>query len=248
MQRTALQWKRAGKSVALVPTMGALHRGHLHLLEVARKKADIVVVSIYVNPSQFGPKEDLTRYPRPFEEDTKLCRASGADAIFHPENLYQPDHSTWVNEERVSQGRCALSRPGHFRGVSTVVLKLFNLVQPDQAYFGWKDAQQVGVIQRLARDLDLPTKIIPVETVRDQDGLALSSRNRYLSPSQREQALALPILLLAAKEQKNPESWLRAALGKCPGIEVDYVELVTGRLCAAIWVGKTRLLDNIEVF
>jgi len=245
MQGTAIKWRGIGKSVALVPTMGALHDGHLNLIKTARKKADIMVVSIYVNPSQFGPSEDLANYPRPFTKDSALCRKAGVDVIFNPLNLYAPDHSTWVTEESISQGRCGDSRPGHFRGVATVVTKLFNLIQPTYAYFGWKDAQQVGVVQRLVRDLNLATKVIPIETVRDRDGLALSSRNQYLSPQDREYALALPLLLHAAVLQRNPVKWLSRYLEKSPGIRVDYVELAQGRLCAAIWVGKTRLIDNI---
>ncbi len=245
MQRAALRWKRAGLRVALVPTMGALHRGHLHLMECARKKADILVVSIYVNPSQFAPGEDLERYPQPFAQDANLCRKAGVDLIFNPKNLYFSDHSTWVIEESISRGRCGRTRPGHFRGVATVVLKLFNLVQPTQAYFGLKDAQQVGVVQRMVRDLQVPVQIVPIETIRDRDGLALSSRNEYLSDAQREQALALPLLLHAAVLQKKPAEWLKKSLGKSPGIRLDYVEMAEGRLCAAIWVGKTRLIDNI---
>ena len=204
-------------------------------------------MSIYVNPTQFGPREDLAQYPRPFEEDQKLCREAGVSVLFHPENLYTPDHSTWVVEECIAQGRCEVSRPGHFRGVATVVVKLFNLVQPEIAVFGWKDAQQVELIQRVVRDLNLSVQIHPVETVRDADGLAISSRNRYLSPKEREQALALPCLLLAATAQANPVQWLETSLRRCPGIKVDYVELAQGRLCAAIRVGRTRLLDNIKV-
>jgi pantoate--beta-alanine ligase len=226
--------------------MGALHEGHLHLIKKARQRSEIVVVSIYVNPSQFGPKEDFTKYPRTFARDAALCRQAGVDVIFNPANLYLPDHSTWVVEEKIATGRCSRTRPGHFRGVATVVLKLFNLVQPTQAYFGWKDAQQVGVIQRLVRDLQVPIRIIPIETVRDRDGLALSSRNRYLSPLERERALALPLLLHLAVRQKKPVAWLQESLGKCPGIRLDYVEWAEGRLCAAIWVGKTRLIDNLK--
>lgn len=245
MQRLALRWKQAGSTIGFVPTMGALHTGHLSLIKTARKKCDWLVVSIYVNPAQFGPKEDLRLYPRPLANDAALCRSAGVDVLFHPSTLYAADHSTWVVEEKIALGRCADSRPGHFRGVATVVLKLLNIVQPNTAYFGWKDAQQVEVIQRLVRDLAVPTKIVPIETVRDRDGLALSSRNQYLSTTERAQALALPLLLAGAIHQSSPVAWLRRALPRCPGVRVDYVEKVNGRLCAAVWVGKTRLIDNL---
>ncbi len=210
-----------------------------------------MVVSIYVNPTQFGPKEDLSRYPRPRERDLALCRKEGADVVFAPENLYLPDHSTWVEEAAQSQGRDGASRPGHFRGVATVVLKLFNLVRPTKAYFGQKDAQQVDVIQRMVRDLDVPVKIVVVPTVRDRDGVALSSRNAYLSPEQRyvavQFATALRVAVVAAKKKNESASVLRSLLGKIPGLKIDYVELAGDRLCAAIFVGKTRLIDNERV-
>lgn len=244
MQRLSQGWRLAGERVGFVPTMGALHRGHMTLVEKAARECDRVIVSIYVNPTQFGPKEDFGKYPRPRREDLALCRAAGVDAVFAPGNLYPPGFSTWVEETEMSQGRCGASRPGHFRGVATVVLKLFNATLPDRAYFGRKDAQQVDVITRMVRDLDVPVKIVPVATVRDADGLALSSRNRYLSPEERKRALALPRLLREAVKRKNPESWLRQALRRVPGLKLDYVERVNGRLCAAVWVGKTRLIDN----
>lgn len=244
MQRLSQNWHRAGERIGFVPTMGALHRGHMTLVEKARKENDRVIVSIYVNPTQFGPKEDLNKYPRPRREDLALCRAAGVDAVFAPESLYEKDFSTWVEETVLSRGRCATSRPIHFRGVATVVLKLLNLTLPDRAYFGRKDAQQVDVIERMVRDLDVPVKIVPVETVRDTDGLALSSRNRYLSTEERQQALAFPRLLREATRQKRPATWFTQALRRAPGLKLDYVELANGRLCAAVWVGKTRLIDN----
>lgn len=247
MRRIVQRWRRAGERIAFVPTMGALHEGHLRLVREARKHADRVVVSIYVNPTQFGPKEDLRRYPRPIASDRRQCRHAGVDVVFAPFTLYVPDHSTWVQEEFVSQGRCGASRPGHFRGVATVVLKLFHIVQPDIAVFGWKDAQQVEVIQRLVRDLDLDVQILAVETVRDRDGLALSSRNVYLSPEERNRALALPLLLRVASERKEAVVWLRRALSRMPGMRLDYVEESQGRLCAALWVGKTHLIDNVPM-
>jgi pantoate--beta-alanine ligase len=248
MQRHSAKWARSGESVGFVPTMGALHEGHLTLIRRARKECRLVVVSIYVNPTQFGPKEDLTKYPRPRAKDLELCRKEGVDLVFAPENLYLPDHSTYVEEGAVSQGRDGASRPGHFRGVATVVLKLFNLVRPTRAYFGQKDSQQVDVIQRMVRDLDVPVKIVVVPTVRDFDGVALSSRNRYLS--QEERAVAVKFaqaLQQAAKQKSGAAAWLRAHLDKSAGLKLDYVELSGERLCAAVFVGKTRLIDNERI-
>jgi pantoate--beta-alanine ligase len=245
MQRQSAAWVRSGEAVGLVPTMGALHEGHLSLIRRARRECRRVVVSIYVNPTQFGPKEDLARYPRPRRRDLALCRKEGVDLVFAPENLYLPDHSTYVEERERSQGRDGASRPGHFRGVATVVLKLFNLARPTKAYFGQKDAQQVDVIQQMARDLNVPVKLVVVPTVRDPDGVALSSRNQYLSPGER--AIAVDFarrLQIAARRKKNPAAWLRAELKKLAGLRLDYVELIEDRLCAAVFVGKTRLIDN----
>jgi pantoate--beta-alanine ligase len=247
MQALARRWQVAGKKAVLVPTMGALHAGHLALIERAHRLGDRVVVSIYVNPAQFGPREDLARYPRPRRADLARCRQAGVDAVFAPRGLYAGDFSTWVVEERESRGRCGGSRPGHFRGVATVVLKLFNLVQPQAAVFGQKDAQQVDVIRRMVRDLQVPVRIETVETVRDRDGLALSSRNAYLSAGERQKALALPLLLHAAVGRRRPAAWLRRELGRTPGLVLEYVEAVNGRLCAAVRVGKTRLIDNVPL-
>ena len=245
MQRQSKRWVRSGESVGLVPTMGALHEGHLTLIRRARKECRRVVVSIYVNPTQFGPKEDLAKYPRPRAQDLALCKKEGVDLVFAPDNLYLPDHSTFVEEGVVSQRRDGASRPGHFRGVATVVLKLFNLVRPTRAYFGQKDAQQVDVIQRMVRDLDVPMKIVVVPTVRDPDGVALSSRNQYLSPEERAVAVEFARLLQqAAKRKTNPARWLAQQLKKVAGLKLDYVELIGDRLCAAVFVGKTRLIDN----
>ena len=248
MQRQSAAWTRLGEDVGLVPTMGALHEGHLTLMRRARKECGRVVVSIYVNPTQFGPKEDLARYPRPRRQDLALCRQEGVDLVFAPENLYLPDHSTYVEESTVSQGRDGASRPGHFRGVATVVLKLFNLVRPTKAYFGQKDAQQVDVIRRMVRDLDVPVKLVVVPTVRDPDGVALSSRNQYLSPEERAVAVNFARLLKqAAKRKSHPDGWLRQQLEKTTGLKLDYVELTGDRLCAAVFVGKTRLIDNEKI-
>jgi len=245
MQRQSAAWMRSGEVVGLVPTMGALHEGHLTLIRRARKECRRVVVSIYVNPTQFGPKEDLARYPRPRRQDLALCRAAGVDLVFAPENLYSPDHSTYVEETALSQGREGVSRPGHFRGVVTVVLKLFNLMRPTKAYFGQKDAQQVEVINRMVRDLDVPVKLVVVPIVRDPDGVALSSRNRYLSLGERAVAVEFAQLLqLAVKKKSNPGGWLEQQLRKASGLKLDYVELAGKRLCAAVFIGKTRLIDN----
>jgi pantoate--beta-alanine ligase len=245
MRRLSASWVRAGGGVGLVPTMGALHAGHLALVRRARAECATVAVSIYVNPTQFGPKEDLARYPRPRREDLALCRKAGVDVVFAPQNLYLADHSTWVEEVAKSAGREGASRPGHFRGVATVVLKLFNLVRPGRAYFGQKDAQQLEVIRRLVRDLDVPVKIMPVPTLRDSDGLALSSRNRYLSPEERVIAVEFARRLQAAAHRgKEGAAWLRRELRRVPGLRLDYAEVAEGRLCAAVWVGTTRLIDN----
>ena len=245
MQWHSAKWVRSGERVGFVPTMGALHEGHLTLIRRARKECGRVVVSIYVNPTQFGPKEDLAKYPRPREKDLALCRKEGVDLVFAPANLYLPDRSTFVEEGAMSQGRDGASRPGHFRGVATVVLKLFNLVRPTRAYFGQKDAQQVDVIQRMVRDLDAPVQIVVVPTVRDLDGVALSSRNAYLSAEERAVAVIFAAKLqLAARQKAKQDAWLLRELKKVTGLRIDYVELVAGRLCAAVFVGKTRLIDN----
>src|SRR5476651_1963417 len=234
MRRQSASWVRSGEVVGLVPTMGALHEGHLTLIRRARRECRRVIVSIYVNPTQFGPKEDMARYPRPRRNDLALCREAGVDLVFAPDNLYLPDHSTFVEETVLSEGREGASRPGHFRGVATVVLKLFNLVRPTHAYFGQKDAQQVDVIRRMVRDLDVPVKLIVVPTVRDPDGVALSSRNRYLSPKERAVAVEFARLLQQAANRKiNPAGWLTQQLKKVSGLRVDYVELSGDRLCTA---------------
>lgn len=245
LQRLSAAWVRSGEKVGLVPTMGALHEGHLALIRRARRQCRRVVVSIYVNPTQFGPKEDLSRYPRPRTKDLALCRAAGVDLVFAPTNLYLADHSTFVEETVRSQGRDGASRPGHFRGVATVVLKLFNLVRPAVAYFGQKDAQQVDVIKRMVRDLDVPVRLTIVPTMRDRDGVALSSRNVYLSPEERLVAQQFARTLQEAVHKKvNAAPWLTQRLKKIRGLKLDYVTQVENRLCAAVFIGKTRLIDN----
>jgi pantoate--beta-alanine ligase len=245
MQRQARAWQG---EVGFVPTMGALHEGHLELIRRARRECARVVVSIYVNPTQFGPQEDLARYPRPRRADLAACRRAGADLVFAPANLYTTGHSTFVEESEVSEGRDGASRPGHFRGVATVVLKLFNLVEPARAYFGQKDAQQVDVIRRMVRDLDVPVRIVVVPTVRAADGVALSSRNVYLSP--KERALAVEFaraVQRAARQGSRAAAALTRELRKRHGVELDYVEVTGGRLCAAVHIGATRLIDNERV-
>ena len=257
--------------VVLVPTMGALHAGHAALIDRARKVAGprgLVVVSIFVNPTQFGPKEDLARYPRTLAADRALCALHGADAVFCPNTaeMYPPGFSTWVNEERVSAPLCGAARPGHFRGVCTVVLKLFTSVQPTAAVFGLKDFQQCMVIRRMVRDLNLPVRIVAAPTVREPDGLALSSRNRFLTPAERAQAPVLRRALLAADVafragETRPASLRALVLKKiaaAPLARVDYVGVLDAdtlgkiksvrRNCVialAVFFGTTRLIDNL---
>ena len=253
--------------------MGALHEGHLSLIRRARQLAGpkgTVAVSIFVNPTQFGPREDLSRYPRPIAEDIAKCRKEGVDLLFLPEaeGFYAPDHSTWVDESLLSTGLCGAARPGHFRGVCTVVAKLFNLLSPDSAVFGKKDAQQLAIIRRMVRDLNFQIKIVGLETHREADGLAMSSRNQYLSPEERAQAPILRRALFAAKATAKTDASSPAklrvrvvkAIERAPLARIDYVEAVdaetlgtptpkTRRLLIAVAVGfgKTRLIDNIEI-
>jgi pantoate--beta-alanine ligase len=260
--------RRQGRSVGLVPTMGALHAGHLSLVELARAENDCVVVSIFVNPTQFGPHEDFSRYPRPLETDLELCRQTGVDLIFHPApaEMYPPGFCTFVEVTGLQDGLCGASRPGHFRGVATVVLKLFNLVQPDRAYFGQKDAQQVHVLQQMTADLNVPVEIRVGPIVREPDGLALSSRNQYLDAVQRQHATVLSRALREAAErfqagERDAEA-LRRGLAErvaaTPGAVLDYasvVDAVTLRpltrvegpalLALAVKFGATRLIDNL---
>ena len=228
--------------VGLVPTMGALHAGHEALIARARADCDTVVVSLFVNPSQFNDAADLAAYPRDESRDLALAEAAGADVVFAPsvEEMYPPGFQTWVEVETLSRGLEGAHRPGHFRGVATVCLKLFNIVRPTYAYFGHKDALQVAVLRRMVRDLDLDVTIVSVPTIRDADGLALSSRNARLSPVEREAALALP----RARATRDVDA-ARAALAD---LDVDYVEVADFDppvLAAAIRVGKTRLIDNV---
>jgi pantoate--beta-alanine ligase len=230
-------------SVGLVPTMGAFHAGHLALFEAARAENEVVVVSLFVNPAQFGAGEDLDRYPRDEQRDAELAEEAGVDFLFAPsaEEMYPDGYGTWVDVGELGERLEGEFRPGHFRGVATVCLKLFNIVRPERAYFGQKDAQQAAVVKQLVRDLNLGLEIRVVPTVRDDDGLALSSRNANLSPKEREAALALPHAL-GTKDPDKARELLR-------GLDVDYVEVaeLNGQkvLAAAVRVGKTRLIDNV---
>jgi pantoate--beta-alanine ligase len=236
----------AAPDAGLVPTMGALHAGHLALLDAARRENDAVVMSLFVNPAQFDAQADLAAYPRDEARDLEIAAAHGVDVVFAPEpgELYPDGFGTWV--EPAETGTEGTARPGHFRGVATVCLKLFNLVQPERAYFGQKDAQQVAVIRRLVRDLNVPVEIRVVPTVRDPDGLALSSRNQRLSASEREHALALPRALQAAAAAADPVAAARAPLN---GLDPEYVEVLelgdAKVLAAAVRVGSVRLIDNV---
>ncbi len=266
-QRRALELKRAGKTIGFVPTMGFLHEGHLSLMRLARARCDVLVASVFVNPAQFGPNEDLDAYPRDFERDEALCAGEGVDLVFYPEpaTMYAPDASVWVDEDALSGGLCGSARPGHFRGVCTVVAKLFNLVQPDFAVFGEKDAQQLRIIERMVRDLNFPIEIIRGPIVREPDGLAMSSRNKYLDEEQRRNARCLrraldaAAALFAAGERAVPA--LRSAMVELvestPGARIDYVEFVddaslvplteiaeAALVALAVGFGTTRLIDN----
>jgi pantoate--beta-alanine ligase len=237
----ALRPLRAG-SIGLVPTMGAYHEGHLSLFRAARAESDAVVVSLFVNPAQFGPSEDLDRYPHDEERDAAFSEQAGVDVLFVPEaeEMYPPGFQTWVEVKDLGGVLEGEFRPGHFRGVATVCLKLFNLVRPTRAYFGQKDAQQAAVIRQLVRDLNVPLEIRVLPTVRDEDGLALSSRNAFLSPEERERALVLP-RALATRDPVKARELLRP-------LEVDYVEVADFDpkvLAAAVRVGNTRLIDNV---
>ncbi|MDX6407797.1 MAG: pantoate--beta-alanine ligase [Gaiellaceae bacterium] len=236
--------------VGLVPTMGAFHDGHLSLFGAARDECDVVVVSLFVNPSQFGANDDFARYPRDETGDARLAKAAGIDILFAPdtEEMYPNAYATWVDVEEV--GHEGLARPDHFRGVATVCLKLFNIVQPRVTYFGQKDAQQVAVLRRMICDLNVDVDLRVVPTVRDADGLALSSRNSYLSQRERQQALALPRALEAGRSAHARGSDPLAAARKAfNGLEPDYVELLdldgVTMLAAAARVGSTRLIDNV---
>lgn len=274
MQKTALAWKRKGARVGFVPTMGYLHAGHIWLVKRARQLVGpkgLVVVSIFVNPTQFAPTEDLARYPRDLARDKKLCRNAGTNVLFVPKDrdIYPEGFSTFVVEEKLSQSMEGASRPTHFRGVTTVVLKLFNLVQPDFAVFGAKDFQQAAVVRRMVRDLNVPAKIVVAPTMREHDGLAMSSRNKYLEGDLRAQAAVLFQALAKARGAVRNghamaatalQSELRALIERQPAARVDYIEFFNpltlekveqvGRdahMALAVFIGKTRLIDNASL-
>lgn len=267
MQAWSLQCRRQGRLVGLVPTMGCLHDGHMSLVRLARCRAEAVVVSIFVNPTQFLPGEDFEKYPRDYDGDTALCRSAGVDVVFFPAacEMYAKDHSVSVDEQNLSRGLCGSSRPGHFRGVLTVVAKLFNAVLPDVAVFGQKDAQQARLIARMVRDLNFPLEVVVGPIIREPDGLAMSSRNKYLSPVERQDALCLRRALdrveALFRGGERAAAGLRAGMmevfSSTPSARVDYAEIVDDEtleplqkverkalVVLAVRVGKTRLLDN----
>lgn len=261
------EWKRQGLSVGLVPTMGYLHEGHQSLIARAAQENDRVVVSVFVNPIQFGPSEDLESYPRDFERDCTLCEKTGADLVFHPEasEMYAEDFCTYVDMDRLTKGLCGASRPVHFRGVCTVVSKLFHIVTPDRAYFGQKDAQQLAVIKRMVRDLSMDVEIVGCPIIREPDGLAKSSRNTYLSPQERRAAVVLSRALAEGRKalaegERSAQAItgiIRGVLESEPLAQPEYVELVDWETlepvetadrpvlaAIAVRIGTTRLIDN----
>ncbi|MCC6698737.1 MAG: pantoate--beta-alanine ligase [Candidatus Hydrogenedentes bacterium] len=266
MRDWSLAARATGSTIGFVPTMGALHEGHASLLRAAAAQNDKAVASIFVNPTQFAPNEDFAAYPRTFDADRAMCEEAGIGVIYAPDAnaLYPEGYATYVNVEKVSAGLCGASRPIFFRGVATVVAKLFNTVLPHRAYFGQKDAQQCAVIRRMTRDLDFGVEIVEMPTVREADGLAMSSRNRYLTPEERQQALAISRGLFKARAmmeggERDSLVLVNAVRNEMDALNIDYVELVdantieplaraTGRvlLAAAAWVGKARLIDNIQ--
>ena len=270
MKEFSANAKAAGKKIALVPTMGALHDGHLSLIDKAKSLADVVVVSVFVNPTQFGPNEDYDKYPRQLEADVAKCEEHAADVVFapSPSDIYAPDASTFVSEEQISQNLCGKSRPKHFRGVTTVVSILFNIVKPDFGVFGEKDAQQVSIIERMVRDLFMDVEIVRAPIVREQSGLALSSRNKYMTQAERDGVTRIRKSLLAGKalvdEGCTNIDRVKALVINTladPKTRIIYVEIVDAktslpvselakgkcRISLAVWYGQTRLIDNIVV-
>lgn len=267
MQQRCLDLRQAGKRISFVPTMGFLHEGHLSLLHEGRKQGDVLVLSIFVNPTQFGPNEDLDSYPRDLTRDLELAAAAGTDLVYAPlpQDVYPDGYSTYVNVEGVTETLCGASRPNHFRGVTTVVNKLFNIVQPNVALFGEKDFQQLATIRRMTSDLNMPVEIVGLPIVREEDGLALSSRNVYLSDNQRQQALSLSTAItearqLAAAGEKCCEKILamvREMIEQQPEARIDYLQIChqltlvdqsevdsDSVLLLAVFIGDTRLIDN----
>ncbi len=268
MQEFSRQARLDGKRIGVVPTMGFLHPGHSSLIDRARAEADLLIVTLFVNPTQFAPGEDLSTYPRDFEHDCEVCKEHGVDVLFAPtpDEMYYPDRSVWINEEKLSQKLCGASRPVFFRGVCTVVAKLFNITLPDFAVFGQKDAQQALIIKRMVRDLNFPVEVIICPLVREKDGLAMSSRNRYLSKEERQNALSISQALHQVERDivkfhiHNKEKMMAAISGQISkaGGEIDYVSIYDADTlddvsekskkiliaCAATF-GKARLIDNV---
>ncbi|MEJ2673386.1 MAG: pantoate--beta-alanine ligase [Deltaproteobacteria bacterium] len=267
MQARSRQWRGQGLTVVLVPTMGFFHQGHVSLMEYGRRIGEKLVVSLFVNPTQFGPAEDLARYPRDLDRDARLAREAGVDVLYTPEaaSMYPEGYQTYVEVEQLSQGLCGTSRPGHFKGVATVVLKLLHQVEPQVAVFGEKDYQQLLVVKRLVADLDVPTDIVGRPIFREPDGLALSSRNTYLNPKERAAALCLYRSLVAARElvaagetfRDKIIAQVREIISRTPLARIDYVALMDprtlrevqavrgqARLLLAVWINHTRLIDN----
>ena len=257
-----------GKVIGLVPTMGALHVGHISLIEAAQKKCDYVVVSIFVNPTQFVPGEDFEKYPRPYENDLDICKKAGVDAVFAPApgQMYPAENITWVHVEKITEPLCGQFRPGHFRGVTTVCSKLFNIVAPDFVFFGQKDAQQAIVIRRMAADLNMPLEIVICPTVRESNGLAVSSRNKYLSEQQKKDAANIykslqkcrQMIEAGVKDASEIIDEMRKILQHVPSIEIEYISIVDADtlqnidhiigkalIAVAVRIGTTRLIDNI---
>jgi len=262
--------RQKGKKVGLVPTMGALHRGHISLIEAAGRTCNFVVVSIFVNPTQFGPGEDFKKYPRTFEADLEICRKAGVGLVFAPgtEQMYGKEELTWVTVEKLTEPLCGRFRPGHFRGVATVCAKLFNIVLPDVAFFGQKDGQQALVIKRMAADLKMPLEIVVCPTVREPDGLAVSSRNKYLTEEERKDSALIykslekcrEMIESGTKDTETIVAAMREVLSRAPSIQIQYVSIVDaetlegldkvrGRVLAAVAgrLGSARLIDNIMV-
>jgi len=262
--------RKKGKKIGFVPTMGALHIGHISLIEAAKKGSDFVVVSIFVNPTQFGPGEDFEKYPRPFDTDLEICSKKDVEVVFAPtpEEMYKSENLTWVNVEKLTKGLCGQFRPEHFRGVATVCTKLFNIVMPDVAFFGQKDAQQAVVIKRMVADLNMPLEIVVCPTIRQPDGLTVSSRNKYLTVEQKKDAVLIYKSLQKCREMikagvtdvEQVIDQMQKVLLQIPSIKIEYVSIVDaktlqplekaqGKVLAAVAVriGQTRLIDNILV-
>lgn len=268
LQKIALKCLKDDDEIGLVPTMGALHEGHISLIDRSVKNDDITIVSIFVNPTQFGPNEDYLKYPRPLEKDLAICKKNHVDYVYVPsvQEMFPGEYKTFIEVKYMQDILCGAFRKNHFRGVATVVAKLFNLTFADRAYFGMKDFQQMRIIETMAKDLNFRTKIVPCPIVRERKGIALSSRNMYLGKEEKECALQISRILKKAKEAAKKESYARVLkkvngdLRKIPGSKIDYAEILDYKnlspackntkkavLAAAVWIGKTRLIDNIAL-